>query len=53
MKLAGRNKPMANIAGFDQEIENTKQAVEEMRGKLEQSGVVLESLAEADKTIGE
>jgi len=44
---------MANIAGFDQEIEKTKKAVEDMRGKLEQSGVVLESLAEADKTIGD
>jgi len=49
----GGSKPMANIAGFDQEIEKTKKAVEDMRGKLEQSGVVLESLAEADKTIGD
>jgi len=44
---------MASIASFDSEIQRTRETVEEMRTKLEQSGVVLEKLADSDKTIGD
>lgn len=43
---------MANLSVFDSEIEKTRQSVEEMKKKLEQSGVVLEKLAKAE-TIGQ
>ena len=43
---------MADMSKFDQEIEKTRSTVEQMRSKLEQSGVVLEKLAKA-KTIGD
>lgn len=43
---------MATLQNMDAEIERTRQTVEEMRTKLEQSGVVLEKLAKAE-TIGE
>lgn len=43
---------MATLQEFDSEIEKTRQTVEEMRGKLEQSGVILEELAKSE-TIGE
>jgi hypothetical protein len=43
---------MANLNKFDSEIEKTRQTVEEMRKKLEQSGVVLDKLAKAE-TIGQ
>ena len=43
---------MATMKRFDAEIERTRATVEEMRTKLEQSGVVLEKLAKAE-TIGE
>ncbi|GIL02155.1 MAG: hypothetical protein BroJett030_20540 [Alphaproteobacteria bacterium] len=43
---------MATMKQFDAEIEKTRQTVEEMRAKLEQSGVVLEKLAKAE-TIGQ
>jgi hypothetical protein len=46
-------KAMASIASFDSEIQRTRETVEEMRTKLEQSGVVLEKLADSDKTIGD
>ncbi len=41
---------MASLQNFDSEIEKTRQTVEQMRTKLEQSGVVLEKLATAEKT---
>ena len=44
---------MASLQNFDQEIAKTKQAVEEMRSKIEQSGTVLETLAKADQKIGD
>ena len=44
---------MATLQNFDAEIEKTKRTVEEMRSKIEQSGIVLEGLAKADKKIGE
>lgn len=43
---------MASLQKFDSEIEKTRQTVEDMKQKLEQSGVVLEKLAKAE-TIGE
>ena len=43
---------MANMQQFDAEIEKTRQTVEEMKTKLEQSGIVLEKLAKTE-TIGE
>ena len=43
---------MATLQNFDSEIAKTKQVVEEMRSKIEQSGVVLDQIAKADVTIG-
>ena len=42
---------MATLVNLDAEIEKTRATVEEMRGKLDQSGIVLEEFAESD-TIG-
>ena len=44
---------MATLQNFDTEIEKTRRTVEEMRSKIEQSGIVLEELARADKKIGD
>lgn len=44
---------MASLQKFDDEIARTKQVVEDMRSKIEQSGIVLEKLAQADQKIGE
>ncbi|TDH34420.1 hypothetical protein E2A64_17295 [Pseudohoeflea suaedae] len=44
---------MASIASFDKEIQQTRRTIDEMRSKLTQSGVVLESLADSDKAIGD
>ncbi|MBO6726639.1 MAG: hypothetical protein JJ911_13345 [Rhizobiaceae bacterium] len=43
---------MATLQNFDSEIAKTKQVVEDMRSKIEQSGVVLDQIAKADTTIG-
>ena len=43
---------MATLTNFDSEIEKTRATIDEMRAKLEQSGVVLDKLAKAE-TIGE
>lgn len=43
---------MASLQNFDAEIAKTKQVVESMRSKIEQSGVVLEQFAQADQQIG-
>ena len=43
---------MSDMSKFDQEIAKTKTTVEQMRGKLEESGVILEKMAKA-KTIGD
>jgi len=43
---------MATLQNFDAEIAKTKQVVESMRSKIEQSGVVLDKFAEADQQIG-
>ena len=43
---------MATLQNFDAEIAKTKQVVESMRSKIEQSGVVLDKFADADQQIG-
>ncbi|MCV0397361.1 MAG: hypothetical protein K5872_16050 [Rhizobiaceae bacterium] len=43
---------MATLQNFDAEIERTRATVEDMRTKVEQSGIVLEKIAQADETIG-
>ena len=43
---------MADLSKFDSEIEKTRQSVEEMKKKLEQSGVMLDKLAKTE-TIGQ
>ncbi|MFZ1773014.1 MAG: hypothetical protein WAT78_03545 [Rhizobiaceae bacterium] len=44
---------MATLQNFDAEIEKTKQVVEDMRSKIEQSGSMLDQLAKSEKAIGE
>src|SRR6187200_3145957 len=43
---------MATLQNFDAEIAKTKQVVEEMRSKIEQSGTVLDTIAHTDQKIG-
>ena len=43
---------MATLQNFDAEIARTRRVVEDMRSKIEQSGVVLEKFAESDAKIG-
>lgn len=43
---------MASMQNFDAEIEKTRQTVEKMKAKLEQSGMMLEKFAKAE-TIGQ
>ncbi len=43
---------MATLQNFDAEIAKTKQVVEEMRSKIDQSAVVLEKIAHSDQKIG-
>ena len=43
---------MASLSKFDAQIEKTRSTVEDMRTRIEQSGVVLEKMARAE-TIGE
>lgn len=43
---------MATLQNFDAEIARTKKVVEDMRSKIEQSGVVLDKFAETDAKIG-
>lgn len=44
---------MASLQSFDQQIESTKTLVQDMRGKLEQSGQVLDQFAKADTKLGD
>lgn len=44
---------MATLQSFDKEIENTRAIVSDMRGKLDQSGQVLDQFAKADTKIGD
>lgn len=43
---------MATLQNFDAEIERTREVVETMRSKIEQSGVILEQFARSDAKIG-
>lgn len=44
---------MATLQNFDAEIAKTRKTVEDMRSKIEQSGIVLDKIAQTDKKIGE
>ncbi|MCR5855634.1 hypothetical protein [Mesorhizobium sp. J428] len=44
---------MATLQNFDSEIEKTKRTVEDMRSKIEQSGILLEKFAKTDAKIGQ
>ncbi|NVP58079.1 hypothetical protein [Mycoplana rhizolycopersici] len=44
---------MATLQNFDTEIARTRDTVEQMRGKLEQTGIVLEEFAKADTKLGD
>lgn len=44
---------MATLQNFDAEIEKTREVVESMRSKIEQSGVVLDKFAKTDQKIGD
>ena len=44
---------MATLQNFDAEIDKTRSVVNQMRGKLEQSGIVLEQFAKADTKLGD
>jgi len=44
---------MATLQSFDAEIAKTKRVVEDMRSKIDQSSVVLDTLAKADEAIGQ
>lgn len=43
---------MATLQNFDAEIAKTRQAVEQMRSTIEQSGTLLDKLAKSDEKIG-
>ena len=43
---------MATLQNFEAEIARTRKVVEDMRSKIEQSGIVLEQVAAADQKIG-
>ena len=44
---------MATLQNFDAEIEKTRSVVNQMRSKMEQSGVVLDQFAKADTKLGD
>jgi hypothetical protein len=44
---------MATLQKFDAEIARTRQVVEEMRSRIEHSGIVLDKFAKADQAIGD
>ncbi len=44
---------MATLQNFDAEIEKTRQVVDQVRGKMEQTGVVLDQFAKADTRLGD
>ena len=44
---------MATLQNFDAEIAKTKKVVDDMRSKIEQSGIVLDKFAESDQKIGD
>lgn len=44
---------MASLQNFDTEIEDTRKIVDDMRGKIEQSSMVLDKIAQSDAKIGD
>jgi len=44
---------MATLQNFDAEIAKTRQVVEDVRSRIERSGTVLDTLAQADRKIGD
>ncbi|EKF17443.1 hypothetical protein [Nitratireductor pacificus] len=44
---------MATLQNFDREIARTREVVDDMRSKIEQSGTVLDKLARTDEKIGQ
>ena len=44
---------MATLQNFESEIEKTRGIVQEMRGKMDQSAVVLDQFAKADTKLGD
>jgi hypothetical protein len=44
---------MATLQNFENEIEKTRGMVDQMRGKLEQSAVVLDQFAKSDTRLGD
>lgn len=48
-----RGKPMATLQNFESEIEKTRGIVEEVRGKMNQSAVVLDQFAKSDTKLGD
>ncbi len=44
---------MATLQSFDSEIEKTRSIVKDVRGKMEQSGAMLEQFAKADTKLGD
>ncbi|ATN35136.1 hypothetical protein ACO34A_15130 [Rhizobium sp. ACO-34A] len=44
---------MASLQSFDAEIEKTRGIVNDMKGKLEQSGVILDQFAKAETKLGD
>ena len=44
---------MATLQSFDSEIEKTRSIVKDVRGKMEQSGTMLEQFAKADTKLGD
>ncbi|WP_275784021.1 hypothetical protein [Pararhizobium gei] len=44
---------MATLQNFESEIEKTRGIVDQMRGKLEKSGIVLEQFAKSDTKLGD
>jgi hypothetical protein len=52
--MTAQGDNMASLQGFDTEIEKTRKIVSEMRGKIDQSSVVLDTLAKSDsKLVGQ
>ena len=51
--LVQQGMEMATLQQFDSEIEKTRNIVNEMRGKMEQSGIVLDQFAKADTKLGD
>jgi hypothetical protein len=51
--FSGGDRLMATLQNFDAEITKTRQVVEDMKTKLDQTAVVISEVAKADKKIGD